>query len=211
MLTPPGPVRPTRFASSPAGLTRLGLSVQARGEALCVAPRGGLGPVLEIGGRPAVLAACGPEALPVRLIDGVLYVGEGRSHHLLPMTAPASGCRLADTMSRQRRTLVGVCVSPTAAIGELEEDLRAPGWGRVAAQVRQAGPAYAAGAPVMVVPVAPETPPTPAWAIAGQPAELSTADGELCLTTPGGDQTVGAPVILKPCGTVQARLLLQAR
>jgi hypothetical protein len=207
MLVPPR--TPTVFASSVAGFERLTL-VGAPG-ALCVSVRGGLGPALEIGGRPAVLAPCGAGAVAVRLVDGVLYVGEDRSHHLTPMVAPSAGCRLVDTISQVRRTLVGVCLDSAARQGAFEEDLRAPGWGRIAAQTASPGPAYTPGAPLMAAPVAPETPPVPAWTLSPSLEQIATADGTLCFTTPAGDRTAGAPLILKPCGPAAARFSFQAR
>jgi hypothetical protein len=208
VLAPPRGA-PTVFASSAAGQERLALA-GAPGP-LCVSVRGGLGPALEVGGRPAVLAACGAGAAPIRLVDGVLYVGEGRTHHLTPIAAPVSGCRLVDTLSQVRRTLVGVCVDPAARLGAFEEDLRAPGWGRIAAQATASGPAYLAGAPLMVAPVAPESPPTPAWMLVPALEQIATSDGALCFTTPTGDRTAGAPLILKPCGPAAARFSFQSR
>lgn len=167
---------------------------------LCIAARGGLGPMLETGGRPAVLTACDSTAAPMQLIDGVVYVGAERRHILIPAVAPASGCRTLDTLSRQRRTLTGVCVRPDADPDRFEEDLRAAGWGRINTTVKAAGPAYAAGAPLMVVPVGPENPANPAWSFVPATGQLRTSDGSLCVGGVTGDLTPGAPVLLRPCG-----------
>lgn len=189
--SPAVPAEPVRFAST-AGRAR------AQVAGLCVVARNGLGPAEEIGGRPAILAPCGANAAPLELVDGVLYVGEGRTHQLVALDAPASGCRMFDIKSDLRRTIIGACTTPAATTEAADEDFSTPGWARIAAQTREPGPAVVAGAPVLIARVTSERPARAGWAWSPSTGRLEAAPG-LCLSAPSGDSSAGAPILLRQC------------
>jgi hypothetical protein len=193
---------PLMFASSPVGLTALhfqGTDQFGAPQHLCVNARNGLGSILEIGGRPLVLTSCTVGAAPISLVDGVLYIGEGRTHQIVPIAAPVSGCRLVDVLSQVRRTLIGVCQRADADPSLFEEDLAAPGWGRITGQSNAPGPAFSAGVVLMATPIAPDGPAIPAWSFAPATGQIGLLGSDLCMTPPPGDVSLGAPVMLRPC------------
>lgn len=215
------PVAPTRVATPSVGQTapvlrfasiepgREALALQT-GSRLCVQSRNGLGAATETGGRAAVLGPCGLGAEPVILADGVLYVGAARRHIVSVIRAPERGCRLVDTLSRLRRTLIGVCTEAYADSATPEEDTLTPGWARIAAKVSTAGPAFAPGALVMVLPVGPDAPASPTWSFAPSTGQLQVLGADQCIGLPPGDDTAGAPLMLRTCGQA-ARLAFQPR
>ncbi len=187
---------PIVFASSAEGLDRLALSGEG---GLCVAARNGLGPPLEVGGRPAVLASCGPTTAPVALVDGALLAGANRSHQLVPIAAPATGCRMIDILSGMRRNLIGVCTQPYDSASGFDETLSPPGWAHIVAQTPAPGVVYGPGALLMVAPIGPENPLAQAFVHDQQAGVIRVLGTDLCLATPPGDATAGAPIMLRRC------------
>lgn len=119
-------------------------------------------------------------------------------HQLVPIAAPATGCRKLDIVSGLRRNVIGVCVQPYEARA-VEETVGPPGWAHIVAKAAAPGVHFGQGALLMVTPLGPESPLAQAFEFDAQSGQVRVVGADLCIGTPPDDQTAGAPLLLRPC------------
>ncbi|MBI1250873.1 MAG: hypothetical protein GC189_05325 [Alphaproteobacteria bacterium] len=151
-------------------------------------------------GTLLILWSChGRDNQIVRLEDGVLFVGVGRTHQIIPTGRPGGeSCDTYPWSSELRRYELGICVVANATPG-LNTDLSVPDLLPMVgvSPPRALGPVL--GAPLRVVPIADDRPPQSIWEFDRRSRQLRVSGTDLCITPPSQDMTNGVPLILDSC------------
>lgn len=196
----PVPLRPQSEALASAQAARLAASAQQAsvGYDLCLDSYQGL-PAENQGAHPLILFRChGRENQRVALVDGVLYVGDDRAHHVETLAAPAEGCASWRADSRHVRYEVAQC-RRFGATEQLVAKYDDPiGIVSLQAVAEPGAPDGLRGAPLMVR-RNDENPATPQWEYLAQTRQLRLIGTTLCITPPSRDVSEGAPLYLDEC------------
>ena len=196
----PVPLRPQSEALASAQAARLASQAQqaSLGADLCLDSYQGLAPE-GLDARPLILFRChGRDNQRVALVDGVLYIGGERAHHIEPMAAPAEGCTTWSAQSQHLRYEVAQC-RHFGATEELVTRYDATEQAMLLQAVAEPGaPDGLRGAPLMVR-RNDENPATPQWEYVASTRQVRLIGTTLCITPPSRDVSEGAPLYLDEC------------